>query len=102
MVWIWWDQLGLISYEPLQSNETISGERYHQQLIQHYTARSHVGKIVRRNFEDASIGYPTPSASIFIRRSLFPPLPVLVDDLWAHLAEQHFTSCEEAKNWIDS
>ncbi|UYV68430.1 hypothetical protein LAZ67_5004295 [Cordylochernes scorpioides] len=33
MLCIWWDQLGVIYYELLQPNETITGERYQQQLM---------------------------------------------------------------------
>ena len=31
MLCIWWDQLGVVYYELLQSNETIAVERYQQQ-----------------------------------------------------------------------
>ena len=31
---IWWDQLGVVYYELLQPNETITAERYQQQLMQ--------------------------------------------------------------------
>ena len=31
MLCIWWDQLGVVYYELLQPNETITAERYQQQ-----------------------------------------------------------------------
>ena len=34
MLCIWWDQLGVVYYELLQPNETITAERYQQQLMQ--------------------------------------------------------------------
>jgi len=34
MLCIWWDQLGVVYYELLQLNESITGERYSQQLMQ--------------------------------------------------------------------
>ena len=34
MLCIWWDQLGVLYYELLQPQETITGERYQQQLKQ--------------------------------------------------------------------
>lgn len=33
MLCIWWDQLGVVYYELLQPNETITGERYRTQLM---------------------------------------------------------------------
>ncbi|UYV73022.1 hypothetical protein LAZ67_10001583 [Cordylochernes scorpioides] len=73
MLCIWWDQLGVIYYELLKPNETITGERYQQQLIrlsralkikrpqyakrhdkviyQHDNARPHVAKVVKETLE---------------------------------------------------
>ena len=34
MLCIWWDQLGVVNYELLKPNETITAERYQQQLMQ--------------------------------------------------------------------
>ncbi|UYV74504.1 hypothetical protein LAZ67_11003714 [Cordylochernes scorpioides] len=73
MLCIWWDQLGVIYYELLQPNETITGERYQQQLMrlsralkikrplyakrhdkviyQHDNARPHVAKVVKETLE---------------------------------------------------
>ncbi|UYV65578.1 SETMAR [Cordylochernes scorpioides] len=73
MLCIWWDQLVVIYYELLQPNETITGERYQQQLMrlsralkikrplytkrhdkviyQHDNARPHVAKVVKETLE---------------------------------------------------
>ncbi|UYV71384.1 SETMAR [Cordylochernes scorpioides] len=73
MLCIWWDQLGVIYYELLQPNETITGERYQQQLMrlsralkikrplyakrhdkviyQHDNARPHVAKVVKETLK---------------------------------------------------
>ena len=34
MLCIWWDHLGVVYYELLEPNETITAERYQQQLMQ--------------------------------------------------------------------
>ncbi|UYV79052.1 hypothetical protein LAZ67_17000923, partial [Cordylochernes scorpioides] len=73
MLCIWWDHLGVIYYELLQPNETITGERYQQQLMrlsralkikrplyakrhdkviyQQDNARPHVAKVVKETLE---------------------------------------------------
>ena len=33
MLYIWWDQLGVVYYELLKSGETITGDRYRTQLM---------------------------------------------------------------------
>ena len=33
MLYIWWDQVGVIYYELLKPNETITGEQYRTQLM---------------------------------------------------------------------
>ena len=70
---IWWDQLGVVYYELLQPNETITAERYQQQLMQlsralkfehpqfpkrhdkvifqHDNAWPHVAKVVKETLE---------------------------------------------------
>jgi len=96
----------------LQPNETITAERYQQQLmqlsralklkrplyanrhdkviLQHDNARPHVARIVKETLEE-------------FKWDILPHCPfrlpfVPVDGL----AEQHFTSYEEAKSWVDS
>ena len=66
MLCIWWDQRGVVYYELLQPNETITAERYQQQLMQlsralkfnrpqyakrHDNARPHVAKVVKETLE---------------------------------------------------
>ena len=121
MLCIWWDQFWLVYYELLQPNEIITAERYQRQLMQlsralkfkrpqyakrhdkvifqHDNARPHVAKVVKETLEALNWDLlPHPPDSPNIAPSdyhLFRPM--------AHgLAEQHFTSHEEAKNWVDS
>ena len=51
MLYIWWNQLGVVYYELLKPSETIKGDRYRTQLmclsrdeviLQHRNARPHV------------------------------------------------------------
>ena len=81
MLCIWWDQLGVVYYGLLQPNETITAERYQQQLMQlsrvlkfkrsqyvkrhdkaifqHDNARPHVAKVVKETLEALnSFGMP--------------------------------------------
>ena len=73
MLCIWWDQLEVVYYGLLQPNETITAERYQQQLmqlsralkfkspqyaqrhdkviVQHDNARQHVAKVVKETLE---------------------------------------------------
>ena len=70
---IWWDQLGVVYYELLHPNKTITAENYQQQLMQliralkfkrskyvgrhdkvifqHDNARPHVAKVVKETLE---------------------------------------------------
>ncbi|UYV67697.1 SEPT7 [Cordylochernes scorpioides] len=115
MLCIWWDQLRVIYYELLQPNETITGEHYQQQLMrlsralkikrplyakrhdkviyQHDIARPHVAKVVKETLEALQwdvLPHPLYSSDYHMFRSM------------THgLAEQHFTSYEEAKNWVN-
>ena len=118
---IWWDQLGVVFYELLQPNETITSERYHQQLMQssralkfkrsqyakrhdkvifqHDNARPHVGKVVKEASEALNwdvLPHPPYSPDI-------APSDYHLFRSTAHgLAEEHFTSYEDAKNRVDS
>ena len=73
--------------------------KHNKVIFQHTNARPHVAKIVKETLEALNwdiLPHPPYSPDI-----------VLLDyhffRLMAHgLAEQHFTSYEEAKNWIDS
>ncbi|UYV61858.1 hypothetical protein LAZ67_1006867 [Cordylochernes scorpioides] len=112
--------LGVIYYELLQSNETITGERYQQQLMrlsralkikrplyakkhdkviyQHDNARPHVAKVVKETLEALQwdvLPHPPYSPDIS------PSDHHMFRSMTLGLAEQHFTSYEEAKNWVD-
>ncbi|UYV61469.1 hypothetical protein LAZ67_1004962, partial [Cordylochernes scorpioides] len=120
MLCIWWDQLGVIYYELLQPNETITGERYQQQLMrlsralkikrplyakrhdkviyQHDNARPHVAKVVKETLEALQWDVlPHPLYSPDIAPSDYH----MFRSMTHGLAEQHFTSYEEAKNWVN-
>ncbi|UYV61439.1 SETMAR, partial [Cordylochernes scorpioides] len=119
MLCIWWDHLGVIYYELLQPNETITGERYQQQLMrlsralkikrplyakrhdkviyQHFNARPHVAKVAEETLEALQWDVlPHPLYSPDIAPSDYH----MFRSMTHGLAEQHFTSYEEAKNWI--
>ncbi|UYV79912.1 hypothetical protein LAZ67_18001028, partial [Cordylochernes scorpioides] len=120
MLCIWWDQLGVIYYELLQPNETITGERYQQQLMrlsralkikhplyakrhdkviyQHDNARPHVAKVVKETLEALQWDVlPHPLYSPDIAPSDYH----MFRSMTHGLAEQHFTSYEDAKNWVN-
>jgi len=89
MLCIWWDQKGVVYYELLKPGETITGDRYRQQLVQvnrelkekrpeyakrhdkvifqHDNARPHVAKPVKETLE---LGCSTPPA-VFTRHCCF-------------------------------
>ncbi|UYV73361.1 hypothetical protein LAZ67_10002852 [Cordylochernes scorpioides] len=113
-------RLGVIYYELLQPNETITRERYQQQLMrlsralkikrplyakrhdkviyQHDNAWPHVAKVVKETLEALQwdvLPHPLYSPDI-------APLDYHMFRSMTHgLAEQHFTSYEEAKNWVN-
>jgi len=121
MLCIWWDQLGVVYYELLQPNETITGDRYRLQLmrlsralkekrpqyeerhdkviLQHDNARPHVAQSVKTYLETLKwevLPHPPYSPDI-------APSDYYLFRSMAHgLAEQHFHSFEEVKNWVDS
>lgn len=118
---IWWDQQGVIYYELLKPNETITGERYRLQLMRlsraltekrplyeqrhdklillHDNARPHVAKPVKTYLETLQWEVlPHPPYSPDIAPSDFH----LFRSMAHGLADQRFHSYEEAKEWIDS
>jgi len=111
----------VVYYELLQPNETITGDRYRLQLmrlsralrekrpqyaerhdkviLQHDNARPHVAKQVKTYLETLKWDVlPHPPYSPDIAPSDYH----LFRSMTHGLAEEHFTSCEEAKNWVDS
>ncbi|UYV65845.1 hypothetical protein LAZ67_3005620 [Cordylochernes scorpioides] len=111
MLCIWWDQLGVIYYELLQPNETITGERYQQQsmrlsralkikrplyakrhdkvIYQHDNARPHVAKVVKETLEALQWDVlPHPLYSPDIAPSDYHMVPF--DDTWPGRAALHF------------
>ena len=115
MLCIWWDQLGVVYYELLKPNETITGDLYRKQLmrlsralkekrpqyaerhdqviLQHDNAQ-HVAVVLKTYLKTLKwevLPHPPYSPDYH----LFPPM--------THgLAKQHFTNYEDIKKWVDS
>ena len=110
-----------VYYELLKPTETITGDRYRTQLmrlsralkdkrpqynekhdkviLQHDNARSHVAKIVKTYLETLKWEVlPHPPYSLDVAPSDYH----LFRSMAYRLADQHFRSYEEVKNWIDS
>ena len=121
MLCIWWDQLGVVYYELLEPSETITGALYRTQLmrlsralrdkrpqylerhdkviLQHDNARPHVAKPVKTYLETLKWEVlPHPPYSPDIAPSDYHLFRSMTHDL----ADQHFRSYEEAKNWVGS
>ena len=85
MLCIWWDQVGVVYYELLQPNETVTDDRYQLQLmrlsrelkekrpqyeqrhdkiiLQHDNARPHAAQAVKKYIlGNVEMGSPTPPA----------------------------------------
>ncbi|CAK9812396.1 Mariner Mos1 transposase [Anthophora quadrimaculata] len=118
---IWWDQLGVVYYELLQPNQTITGalyrlqlmrlsralkakrpqynERHDKVILQHDNARPHVASAVKTYLETLKWEVlPHPPYSPDIAPSDY----YLFRSMTHGLAEQHFTSYEDTKKWVDS
>ena len=118
MLCIWWDQLGVVYYELLKPNETITGALYRTQLMRLSRALKekrattpdttklffcmimlvHMLRHRSKPTWKHSMGSFTPLA-LFTRHCSFWLLPV---SMTHGLSEQHFTSYEDTKNWVDS
>lgn len=118
---IWWDQQGVIYYELLKPNETITGARYRLQMMRlsralkekrplygqrhdkvillHDNARPHVAKPVKTYLETLQwevLPHPPYSPDI-------APSDYHLFRSMAHgLSEQRFHSFEETEKWVDS
>ena len=118
---IWWDQLGVVYYELLQPNQTITGDLYRRQLmrlsralkekrpqynkrhdkviLQYDNARPHIASAVKTYLETLKWEVlPHPPYSPDIAPSDYH----LFRSMTHGLAEQHFTSYEDTKKWVDS
>ena len=121
MLCIWWDQLGVVYYELLKPNETITGDVYRRQLmrlsralrekrpqyadrhdkviLQHDNARTHVAQVVKTYLETLKWDVlPHPPYS----PDLAPSDYYLFRSMQHGLADQHFRNYDEVKKWIDS
>ena len=120
MLCIWWDMHGVVYYELLKPNETITGDLYRKQLmrlsralrekrpqyaerhdkviLQHDNARPHVAAVVKTYLETLKWEVlPHPPYSPDIAPSDY----YLFRSMTADLAEQRFSSYEDTKKWVD-
>nr|CDS30081.1 Mariner Mos1 transposase [Hymenolepis microstoma] len=104
------DQLGVIYYEPFEPSETITGERYGTQLMRHLSRAQEKEKRPQYNerhdkvvilqhdnarpheMDQSGEKYPERCCSV----SFSPHSP---RSIAPGLADQHFRSYEEVKNW---
>jgi histone-lysine N-methyltransferase SETMAR len=117
---ICWDQQGILFYQLLQPDETVTGDRYRQQIIDlshelkakrpewatrhekvkflHDNARPHVAKLVKDTLKELNwdqIPHPPYSPDI-------APSDYHLFRSMAHgLSEQRFTNYSEVKNWLE-
>ncbi len=120
MLCIWWDQKGVVYYELLKPNETITSERYQHQLIDlnhalnenrpipankqrkvillHDNARPHVAKQVKNTLEVLKWEI-LPHAAY--SPDCAPSDYYLFRSMQSDLQDQHFRNHEEIKKWLD-
>lgn len=117
---IWWDQRGILYYELLQPGETVTANRYEQQLVQlrnqigakrpewadrhdkvillHDNARPHVARSIKdavKDFKWEVLPHPPYSPDI-------APSDYHLFRSMAHgLAEQRFQNRQEVQEWLD-
>lgn len=120
MLCIWWDQLGVVYYELLKPNETVTGKLYRRQMmrlsrelkkkrpqyqqrhdkviLQHDNARPHVAQPVKTYLETLKWEVlPHPLYSPDIAPSDYH----LFRSMQHGLADQHFSNYDELKKWLD-
>lgn len=121
MLCIWWDQIGVVYYELLKSNQTINSELYKNQLtqlsevlkekrpyyrerhdkviLQHDNARPHTAKIVQDTLKTLNWEIlPHPPYSPDIAPSDFH----LFRSMSHGLSNQSFHSYEDTRKWVES
>lgn len=121
MLCIWWDMKGVVYFELLKPNETITGERYRLQLmrlsralkekrpeyeqrhdkiiLQHDNARPHIAQPVKTYLETLKWDVlPHPPYSPDIAPTDYHLFRSMTHDL----ADTRFNSYEDIKNWIRS
>lgn len=117
---IWWDMKGVVYYELLKPNQTVTAEHYQHQLIElshalnqkrpriaykkqkvillHDNARPHIAKAVKDTLSDLQWEVlPHPAYSPDCAPSDYH----LFRSMQHSLADQHFKSYESVKKWID-
>lgn len=117
----WWDQEGVIYYELLKSGETVTKERYRQQLVRlsdaikekrqqtetrhervifdHDNTRPHIAKVVQEELKAQKWEVlPHSSYSPDIAPSDYHLFRTMQNDLAGH----HFQSYQKIENWVGS
>ncbi|KMQ92519.1 transposase [Lasius niger] len=117
---IWWDQEGVLYYELLRPNETVTSDRYQQQLCRlsdelmqkrpciaynrrkvillHDNARPHVAKSVKQTLLELEWEVlPHPAYS----PDLAPSDYHLFQSMQHAFTDTHFSSYEEVQKWVD-
>jgi len=119
MLCVWWDQEGVVYHELLQPGQTVTADRYRQQVINlknallekrpkwakrhgkvillHDNAPSHTARSVKEAIKE--LGWevlPHPPYS----PDLAPSDYYLFASMGHALAEQHFADFEQLKNWV--
>jgi [histone H3]-lysine36 N-dimethyltransferase SETMAR len=117
---VWWDQRGLVYYELLKPGETVTGERYEEQMIcleealdekrpehrewhnhlilLHDNAKPHVSKDVKTIIN--GLGWETLSHPAY-SPDLAPSDYHLFRSMAHALAEQKFSSYENVQIWVE-
>ena len=120
MLCVWWDQKGVIYYELLKPGEAVNTERYRQQMIDlnqalrekrpeyqkrqhkvillHDNAPSHTAKPVKEPIEAFSWEILSHAA---YSPDLAPSDYYLFASMGHALSDQHFTSYENVRKWLD-
>ena len=113
MLYIWWDQVGVIYYELLKPNETITGERYRTQLTRLSRALHEKRPQYQQRHEKViHVAKPVKTYLETLKWEVLPHLPYYRDiapfDYYlfrsmAHgLDDQQFRSYEDIEKWIDT
>ena len=117
---VWWDQKGVIYYKLLKPGETVNTERYRQQMMDlnqalrekrpeyqkrqhkvillHANAPSHTANPVKETIE--AISWEILSHAAY-SPNLAPSDYYLFASMGHALSDQHFTSYENVRKWLD-
>ena len=120
MLCVWWDQKGVIYYELLKPGKTVNTERYRQQMIDlnqafrekrpeyqkrqhkvillHDNAPSHTAKLIKETIKAFSWEI---LSHVAYSPYLAPSDYYFFASMGHALSDQHFTSYENVRKWLD-